>query len=133
MTTSVRSGIWTTCKEESSGQLLEVLPSEFTISREICWITEWLATVTLMVMTALLNHIRSTEGFWGFKVIFRATMILILCKHLLQEQICPYEIALLSTSGEAVLHAGNSSDEDSEKYPICLHTFSTREVRLPKT
>jgi hypothetical protein len=55
-------------------------------------------------------------------------VILILCKYLLQEQIYSCEAAFLSTSAEAVPRADSSNDEDSEKCPICLHTFSTHEV-----
>jgi hypothetical protein len=57
-----------------------------------------------------------------------AAVILILCRYLLQEQICLCEAAFLSTSDEAV-----PCDEDSEKCPICLHTFSTHEVGIPDT
>jgi PHD and RING finger domain-containing protein 1 len=48
-------------------------------------------------------------------------------------QVCPCEVAFPSTSGEAVPHADSSSDEDSEKCPICLDTFSTQEVGIPDT
>lgn len=61
-----------------------------------------------------------------------AAVILILF-YLLQEEICPSEAAFLSTSNKAVPLANSSSDEDSEKCPICLHTFSIHEAGIPDT